>query len=143
MPVPIVNVVVVLLRQSITPINMFLTKTFMSGPATQYERNIGFRFFRQFGQTADKTERYCKDAAMKTSELAQKVKGGQGQASGSASRKAQVQLSPEQHFKMGVTWWSELFIFYGILTAIACWEIRKFHQMSLNKKQRINDIETK
>ena len=44
---------------------------------------------------------------------------------------------------IGVGWWSELFIFYGILTAIAVWEIRRFHNMSVAKEKRITTIEAK
>ena len=43
---------------------------------------------------------------------------------------------------MGVQWWSELFIFYGILTFIACWEIRRFNNMAKAKRKRISDLET-
>ena len=38
--------------------------------------------------------------------------------------------SDVEMFKLGVEWWSEIFIFYGILSAIACWEIGKFQKKS-------------
>ena len=77
MPVPIVNVVVVILRQSINPINRFLIKTFMSGQVHEYERQLGFRFFKQFGHVCDKSESAIRSAAKKGADLTKKLKGGQ------------------------------------------------------------------
>ena len=75
--------------------------------------------------------------------MTKKVKGGKKDLETESSKaKVESRLSQEQQFKMGVSWWSELFIFYGILTAIACWEIRRFNNMAKLKKKRISDLET-
>ena len=47
-----------------------------------------------------------------------------------------------QLFKIGVEWWSEIFIFYGLLSAIAIWEIGKFAKKSKIQIQRVNNLET-
>ena len=47
MPVPVVNVMVVVLRNSLAPINRVITNTCTRG--SNYASNPGFIFFRGFG----------------------------------------------------------------------------------------------
>ena len=47
-----------------------------------------------------------------------------------AKVKTEQEPSDIEMFKLGVEWWSEIFIFYGILSAIAVWEIGKFQKKS-------------
>ena len=114
MPVPIVNVMVVVLRNSLAPINRIITNVCMKGP--KYEENLGFMFFRGFGNGCHQ------------SNLAMNRVLSQGQP-GAKSEQTSAQensLNNRELFKLGVEWWSEIFIFYGILTTIAYWEISKF-----------------
>ena len=55
-----------------------------------------------------------------------------------------VEVTPDdrQLFKIGVEWWSEIFIFYGILSTIAVWEIGKFAKKSQIQQQRVHNLET-
>ena len=47
MPVPIVNVMVVVLRNSLAPINRVITNLCTKGP--KKDQHLGFTFFSQFG----------------------------------------------------------------------------------------------
>ena len=111
----------------------------MAGPVEVYQKQLGFRVFRSFGSVCDKSERAVKEAAKKTSITKQLS----GQSETEKKEPENFQMSAEQQFKIGVGWWSELFVFYGILTAIAVWEIRRFNNMRKEKERRITSIQTK
>ena len=55
MPIPIVNVMMVLLRNSLAPINKFLTYQFATG--YKYEERLGFILFSEFGKFCYNGER--------------------------------------------------------------------------------------
>ena len=44
-------------------------------------------------------------------------------------------------FKLGVEWWSEIFIFYGIISAVAMWEIGKFQKKRNVQLKRVENLE--
>lgn len=47
----------------------------------------------------------------------------------------------DELFKIGVEWATEIFVFYGILTAVAIWEINKFNRRSLYTLQKVDQLE--
>ena len=83
MPVPIVNVMVVVLRNSLAPINRIITNVCMKGSAKAtadnkpYLDNYGFIFFNKFGQVC-----YFGDQAM-TRFVSASVPGGSADTGGS------------------------------------------------------------
>ena len=113
MPVPIVNVMVVVLRNSLAPINRVITNCCRRGPNHELN-NYGFLFFRGFGNLCYKGE-----GAMNAF-----IESGQASVSHLPDK------TRKELFQIGVEWWSEIFIFYGLLSAIACWEIGKFAKKS-------------
>ena len=66
-------------------------------------------------------------------------------AAGPSNCSSQVPPAKTSHelFKIGVEWWSEIFIFYGLLSAIAIWEIGKFAKKSKYQLQRVDILEEK
>ena len=121
MPVPIVNVMVVVLRNSLAPINRIITNTCTKG--AKYESNPGFIFFSTFG-------RYCYTGETAMNKF---LKANNNSVDPERSIKEHVAATmpdERQLFKIGVEWWSEIFIFYGLLSAIAVWEIGKFAKKS-------------
>ena len=44
-------------------------------------------------------------------------------------------------FRIGVEWWSEIVIFYGILSAIAWWEISKYAKRAAMRRLRVDNLE--
>ena len=124
MPVPIVNVMVVVLRNSLAPINRVITNVCTKGP--KHEEKLGFIFFKQFGSGC-----YYSEAAMNRF----LTSGGKGTHTEASAP------SDKQLFRIGVEWWSEIFIFYGLLSAIAIWEIGKFAKKSRYQLQRVDNLE--
>ena len=114
MPVPIVNVMVVILRNSLAPINRIITNVCTKG--TNYNQNYGFLFFKQFG-------RGCYYGEKSMNRFISASTPGNDQES---TEEKVVVLPDREFFKIGVEWWSEIFIFYGLLSAVAIWEIGKF-----------------
>ena len=114
MPVPIVNVMVVVLRNSLAPINRIITNVCTKG--NQHEKKYGFIAFRKFGEA-------CYHGENTMNRFVSMSAPGK-----KSDKKEPVTSLPSnrQMFKIGVEWWSEIFIFYGILSAIAFYELGKY-----------------
>ena len=51
-------------------------------------------------------------------------------------------LSQEAAFNKGIEYFTELVFFYGILIAIALWEVEKSHQASADLKHQISSYKS-
>ena len=127
MPVPIVNVMVVVLRNSLAPINRVITNTCTRG--SNHSKHPGFMFFRGFGY-------YCHTGEATMNKFLRTENASED------GKIVDVLPSDRELFKIGVEWWSEIFIFYGLLSAIAVWEIGKFAKKSQIQQQRVVNLET-
>mgnify|MGYP001069935380 FL=1 len=49
-------------------------------------------------------------------------------------------LSDDIAFNTGVDWFTEVFVFYGVLITIAFYELNKAHNASVAQKKQIEDL---
>ena len=132
MPVPVINFMVVVLRNSLAPINRIITNVCVKG--NNYEKKYSFMFFKQFGYGC-----HYGNAAMNRF-----IKNSTPGALNDPEDKEEEEVfnpNNRELFKIGVEWWSEIFIFYGILSAVAFWELGKYAKKSRIQLQRVDNLE--
>ena len=126
MPVPIVNVAMVVLRQCMNPFNRALTNKFFNGGGELAQKTLGFKFFKNFGQFCYLGEMHMDRIAKGETPSEQAREDGQ---------------NPHICFHKGIEWFSEIFFFYGILLTIAWWEIKKFADKAKANRMRVTNLE--
>ena len=105
MPVPIVNAMTVCLRQALKPVNRATARQFQP-----YDKlSPAFRAVSSFGHGCYKFETKLNAAA-------------------DGIEVQPIELKEEVAFVKGVEWFNELVFFYGLLSGIAFWEVRKYSQ---------------
>ena len=116
MPIPVQKVLLTSIRYLMRPINNTIIKTLKAKP----KDSLGFMFFEGFGQRANIFEVRMNRALIRSKGL------------GSIKP-----LSQDIAFNKGVEWFTEVFVFYGMLISIAAYEIKKAHVSSSKTKQLI------
>lgn len=104
MPIPIQKVMLTSIRYLMRPINNTIIKSLK----TKDKDTFGYRFFENFGQRANIFEVKMNRALIRSKGLGT-IKP----------------LSQDIAFNKGVEWFTEVFVFYGILISIAAYEIKK------------------
>ena len=119
MPIPIQKVLLTATRFLMRPINNTITKTLK----TKEKDTIGYIFFERFGQKVNIFEVKMNRTLLRSKGLGE-IK----------------ELSKDVSFNKGIEWFTEVFIFYGILLLIAAFEIRKAQASSKKTKELITQL---
>lgn len=119
MPIPIQKVLLTSIRYTMRPINNTIMKSLKSKDKDSY----GYIFFSQFGQKANVFEVKMNRALI-----------------GAKGLDTIKPLGDDIAFTKGVEWFTEVFIFYGILISIACFELKKAAASSAKTKQMVTDL---
>lgn len=119
MPIPLVKIGLTTIRFLMRPINNQFIKKFK----TASKDSKGYRFFVQFGQLANRFEVRMNRVLLGTKGLG---------------------TIPDMHadmaFTKGVDWFTETFIFYGILFLIAGYELQKANASAVATKNKIQSL---
>jgi hypothetical protein len=113
MPIPIQKILLTTVRFTMRPINNTVLKYLKEAG----KESRGYLFFENFGQRANKFEVKMNRALIRSKGLGEIP-----------------ELSKEIAFNKGVEWFTEVFIFYGILISIAAYEIAKAAKSSQKTK---------
>ncbi len=119
MTIPFQKVALTTVRYLMRPINNTINRKFK----TLDKDRFGYRFFKEFGQYANVFEIKLNRAMI-----------------GAKGLSTIQRLDDDIAFNKGVEWFTEVFIFYGILIAIAGYEINKSVASAQKTKQNIQEL---
>lgn len=119
MVIPLQKVFLTSIRYTMRPINNTIMRTLKTKDKDSY----GYQFFAKFGQKANIFEVRMNRALIGVKGL-DTIKP----------------LSDDIAFTKGVEWFTEVFIFYGILISIAAFELKKAAASSAKTKQLVTDL---
>ena len=119
MTIPFQKVALTTVRYLMRPINNTINRKFK----TLDKDRFGYRFFMEFGQYANVFEIKLNRAMI-----------------GAKGLSTIQRLDDDIAFNKGVEWFTEVFIFYGILIAIAGYEINKSVASAQKTKQNIQEL---
>ena len=119
MPIPLVKAGITFFRYTLRPVNNVLIRHFKAYPHSSAQ----YQFFAQFGQATHRFEVRLNRWMLGTK--------GLGEID---------PLHESVAFNKGVDWFTEIFLFYGVLAAITWWELSKASKQGQKTKAQIQVI---
>ena len=131
MAFPIIKLLIVGFRQTSRPINNLLVKIIKSRGADSFMTTGMMAFGQRIHQYEVRLNRYISKEEHKLDNESQE---------GEAAEEIKLYIKPlssNKAFNKGVEWFSEIFFFYGILMALAAYEVGKAQKASEDNAKRI------